>query len=100
MKSSSDRTFGLVFAAFFAVVALLPLWSGRGPRVWAAVLSGLFLLAGLAAPKILAPLNRAWTLLGGLLHKVTSPIILGILSTSYLHHSAGCCAGWARIFCA
>jgi len=79
MKSSSDRTFGLVFAAFFAVVALLPLWSGRGPRAWAAVLSGLFLLAGLAAPKILAPLNRAWTLLGGLLHKVTSPIILGIL---------------------
>lgn len=79
MKSSSDRVFGLVFTAFFAVVALLPLWSGRGPRVWAAVLSGLFFLLALAIPKVLAPLNRAWTLLGMLLHKVTSPIILGIL---------------------
>jgi hypothetical protein len=38
-----------------------------------------FLLAALLAPKVLTPLNRAWMAFALLLHKVTSPIILGVL---------------------
>jgi CBS domain containing-hemolysin-like protein len=79
VKASSDRTFGLVFTAFFALVAFLPLVRDHRPRWWAAVLSGLFLVLALAVPGILRPLNRAWTALGGLLHTVTNPILLGIL---------------------
>jgi hypothetical protein len=41
-------------------------------------LSGIFLLAALVAPAVLAPLNRVWTALGALLHKITNPIILGV----------------------
>ncbi len=76
---SSDRTLGLVFAAFFALVALLPLLRGHAPRLWALPVSALFLLAALAAPKLLAPLNRAWTALGALLHAVINPLVLGVL---------------------
>ena len=79
VKSSSDRTLGLVFSVFFAGVALLPLWRGNSPRGWAGVLSGLFLLLALLVPKALGPLNRAWTLLGVALHRITSPIFLGII---------------------
>jgi hypothetical protein len=79
VKPSSNRTFGLVFAAFFALVALLPLLRGHAMRRWALPFSALFLLAGLAAPKILAPLNRAWTALGTLLHAVVNPLVLGVL---------------------
>jgi len=79
VKSSSDRTFGFVFTAFFALVALLPLLRGHRMRAWALVLSGCFLAVTLVAPKTLAPLNRAWSALGMLLHKVTNPILLGIL---------------------
>ena len=36
-------------------------------------------MAALAAPKILTPLNRAWTALGTLLHAVVNPLVLGVL---------------------
>jgi Saxitoxin biosynthesis operon protein SxtJ len=78
-RPSSNRTFGLVFAGFFVLVALLPILRGHAVRLWALPLSALFLLAALAAPKALAPLNRAWTALGTLLHAVINPIVLGIL---------------------
>ena len=79
VKPSSNRTFGLVFAAFFALIALLPLVRGHSVRRWPLPFSFLFLVAALAAPKLLAPLNRAWTALGSLLHGVVNPVVLGIL---------------------
>ena len=77
--TSSDRTFGLVFTVVFAIVAFQPLLHQRPIREWAVLLSGAFVIAALVAPGILAPLNRAWTALGLLLHKVTNPIVLGAL---------------------
>ena len=79
VKSSSNRTLGIVFAVFFALVAVLPMLRGHAVRRWALPISALFLLAALAAPEILTPLNRAWTALGSLLHAVVNPIVLGVL---------------------
>jgi len=76
---SSDRVFGLVFAVVFFLIALFPLLSGQGIWKWAIVFSLAFGLAALTAPRILSPLNRLWTRFGLLLHKITSPIILGII---------------------
>ncbi len=78
-QGSSDRAFGLVFAAFFAIVALLPLWHGGAMRLWALAVAAAFGVLALAAPCVLAPLNRIWTMLGDLLHRIVSPIALGIL---------------------
>ena len=79
VKPSSNRTFGLVFAAFFLIVAILPAMRGHAVRVWALVASGVFLLTSLATPCILAPLNRAWTALGALLQAVVNPLVLAVL---------------------
>jgi Saxitoxin biosynthesis operon protein SxtJ len=79
VKPSSDRVFGLVIAAFFALVALLPLARGHVLRRWPLPVAVIFLIAALAAPKILAPLNRAWTALGSLLHSIVNPLVLGVL---------------------
>ncbi len=79
VKGSSDRSFGLVFAAFFALLGLLPMILGRAPRIWAFGVSGFFLLAALAFPSVLAPLNRIWLRLGLLLHRFVSPIALGVM---------------------
>ena len=79
VEGSSDRSFGLVFAGFFAVIGLLPLLLGRSPRIWALGIGGLFLLAALVIPSVLAPLNRLWLKLGLLLHRIVSPIALGIM---------------------
>lgn len=78
-ESSSDRNFGLIFSAFFVIVALLPLLYGYSMRFWAAGVSLAFGVIALAAPSTLAPLNRLWTKFGLLLHCIVSPIALGIL---------------------
>lgn len=79
VTSASDRSFGIVFTIFFAIVGLLPLLGSHPVRIWALVVSSVFLLLALLAPKSLAPLNKLWTKLGALLHRVVSPIALGVL---------------------
>ena len=79
VKQSSDRAFGLVFTGVFLLVGLWPLWGGAGPRWWALGLAGLFLVAGLAVPRLLRPLNRAWTRFGQLLHRVVNPVVMALL---------------------
>jgi hypothetical protein len=79
VKSSSNRSFGFVFAALFAILSGGSYWheSHRWPYYLA--LSALFLIVALAAPQLLAPLNRLWTKFGLLLHRILSPVILAIL---------------------
>ena len=79
IDGSSDRSFGLVFATVFAVVAAWPLLSGRTMRWWALAIAVLFAVTALVRPQLLARLNVLWTRLGVLLGKVVSPIALGVL---------------------
>ena len=79
IQRSSDRSFGLVFAAVFLIIALYPLLHAAGVRLWAIAVSGVFLLLALFLPHVLAPANRLWTKFGLLLHNIVSPIALGIL---------------------
>jgi len=78
-KTASDRSFGVVFAAVFAIVAAWPLIHGEGIRWWSAGLAAAFLIAAWAIPRILHPLNRAWAAFGLLLHKIVSPVIMGAI---------------------
>lgn len=77
--TSSDRSFGFVFAIFFLIIALLPLLQNHEIRNWALVLSAIFGLTALLMPAILAPLNSLWTKFGFLLHLIVSPLALGVL---------------------
>jgi hypothetical protein len=79
VEGSSDRAFGLVFAAVFAIVAAWPLLGGGGPRWWALTVAAAFVLLALLAPRWLAVPNRWWTRLGVLLGRVVSPIALAVL---------------------
>lgn len=79
VEVSSERSFGFVFAAVFALVAAWPLPSGGGVRLWAAVLAGVFVGLALLVPGVLAAPNRAWARLGLLLGRIVSPIALGLL---------------------
>ena len=80
IKGSSDRSFGLMIAAGFALVALLPLLHvPHQPRWWAIAIAIAFALFALFWPKRLALLNRLWLRFGLLLSVVVSPIILGLL---------------------
>jgi hypothetical protein len=79
IEGSSDRVFGLVFAAFFSITACLPLFSGGALRIWALALGIVFLSLALLMPSTLTRLNRLWMRFGHLLGKIVSPIALGVL---------------------
>src|SRR5215472_10847238 len=79
VKTSSNRSFALVFAAFFALLAALGWWHGTGRwPIWLG-LATLALALALAAPQLLSPLNWVWTKFGLLLHWFVSPIFLTLL---------------------
>jgi len=75
----SNRSFGLVFAGFFAIVALLPLIQGAPARWWAFGVAVAFAAAAFLVPRALQPLNRAWFKLGILLHHVVNPVIMALM---------------------
>ena len=76
---STDRGFGLVMAAFFAVVALLPLRAGRPVRLWALGAAACLLTLALVKPALLHLPNLMWRRLGLLLGKVVNPIVLSLM---------------------
>ena len=79
VKVGSDRSFGLVFAGVFTIVALFPLWGDGSIRVWALGIAAVFGGLALVAPRLLHRLNMLWFRLGMLLGSIVSPIIMGIL---------------------
>ena len=74
----SERSFGLVFAAFFAVMAVVRAWTGREWEWWAAA-AVLMIVLALSVPVVLAPFNRLWYRFGMLLSRIVQPIVLGLL---------------------
>ncbi len=79
VKSSSNRSFGLVFAGVFAIIGFWPLYGTGEVRLWALAIGAAFLVVALAKPAILAPLNKLWLKFGLLLHKIVNPAIMGFL---------------------
>lgn len=75
----SEKGFGIVFAVVFAIIAVFPLLGGGTVLVWAVAVAGVFLVCGFFAPAVLRPLNKLWFKFGLLLHKIISPVIMGLL---------------------
>jgi predicted membrane metal-binding protein len=79
VEMGSDRSFGFVFAAVFAIIALWPLVRGAGPHWWAAAVAAVFLVVALLRPRLLHPLNYVWFRFGLLLSAVVTPIVMALL---------------------
>ena len=79
IHGSSDRAFGLVFAAVFATIGLWPLASGGSVRLWSLTCAAAVLAVALAAPAVLAAPNRAWTRLGVLIGRFVNPVVIGLM---------------------
>lgn len=96
LSPAEGRKFGLTVGIAFMVLAGLVWWRAQhalsaiflAPVVWGgrhtlsavfAVLGALLVLAGLALPTELGPLQRAWMGLAHAISKVTTPIFMGIV---------------------
>ncbi len=75
----SDRSFGLVFAAVFAIVGLWPLKDGGEVRWWSLAVAVGCLLIAIAQPHLLAPLNRLWFKFGLLLARIINPLVMAAI---------------------
>ena len=79
VKTSSNRSFGIVFFVVFLLIALYPITYSEEIRVWSLIISLIFLILGLLKSKILTPLNKFWFKFGIFLGKIISPVIMGII---------------------
>ena len=77
IKISSNRNFGLVFFVVLLIIALWPLKYESDIRLWAIILSLVFLVLGVLNSKFLSPLNKLWFKFGILLGSIVSPIVMG-----------------------
>lgn len=72
-----------MFVVVFVLIGVWP-WLGHWQqfdlvRPWALFISGMILCVAMVRPVVLAPANKLWMKFGLLLHRVTSPIILGCM---------------------
>ena len=79
VKISSNRSFGFLFFIVFLAISLWPLKSQGDLRLWAFILSLIFLVLGVLNSKFLTPLNKLWHKFGIFLGSIVSPIVMGII---------------------
>ncbi len=81
VKPPSERSFGFTFAAVFSLFGLWLFWR-RGQSLWSAALLAAalgFLIAAIASPQVLRPINLLWLKFGLVLHRIVNPIVMGLL---------------------
>ncbi len=76
---SSERSFGIVMAVALTALAW---WKGGewgGVAPWMFGIAAFFGATALLTPRLLRPLNAAWTMLGILLGRIITPVVLLLL---------------------
>ena len=79
IKPGTDRNFGLVFAAVFAIIGLYPLLYDKNIHLWALITAFIFLFLSILLPKALNIPNKLWFKFGMLLGGIVAPIIITLL---------------------
>ena len=78
-EQSSEKPFGVVFSIVFLIIALYPLITSEGLRIWALVVSIIFFLLAFLAPKILVLPNKLWFKFGLLIGSIVAPIVITLV---------------------
>tara|TARA_Y100000741_G_C18129085_1_gene508338 strand:+ start:422 stop:808 length:387 start_codon:yes stop_codon:yes gene_type:complete len=79
IKLGSNKSFGIVFAIVFGLIAFWPLLKGNDVRIWSLIISIIFFTLGILKSKILTPLNKIWFKFGIFLGNFIAPIVMGII---------------------
>ena len=79
IKISSNKSFGIVFFAFFIIVSVWLFFKNGEFIIWPIIVAVVFLILGLTNSKLLTPLNKAWNQFGILLGNFIAPIVMGII---------------------
>ena len=94
-EKSSEKSFGIVFAIVFLVIALYPLTNFSPINIWSLSVSALFLLFAFLMPRVLILPNKIWFKFGMLLGSIIAPIVMAlvyfitVLPTGFIMHLLG-----------
>lgn len=78
-ERGTDQQFGFVFGVVFAIIAFVLMLRGHSFWVGVLALSGSFVLSALLVPGVFRWPNHIWLAFGEFLHRLTQPLILGLL---------------------
>jgi hypothetical protein len=78
-RPSSERSFGFVMAAIFAVLALVNAWHVGRVWPWTGAVATFFFVFAWFRPAALRPLNLIWFKFGLLLHRMMTPIVMALV---------------------
>jgi len=78
-QGSTDRGFGLMLALAFTLLGLWSVRAGGQIRVLPLVTGSVLFAVALLRPRLLRPLNRAWTKLGTVMGRVVNPVVMSAL---------------------
>ena len=79
IRIGSNRSFGIVFFIVFFIIGLWPLLNENEVRIWAVLISLVFLILGILNSKILTPLNKIWFKFGIFLGNFIAPVVMGFI---------------------
>ena len=80
LTAAQGRRFGFTVGGAFLVFAGIAWWRGHPLTTPVlASLGGVLVLAGLAVPTLLGPVERAWMALAHAISKVTTPIVMAVI---------------------
>lgn len=75
----SNRAFGTVFLIILILVAVYGKWNNLVWYRWPAIGAVILLIVILVRPTILIPINRTWMRFGNVMHRLTNPILIGVI---------------------
>jgi uncharacterized protein involved in cysteine biosynthesis len=78
-KKNDLRNFTFIWSGIFILIGLIPLFKSGSPRIWAIILSALFLLTGTIKPMLLEPFYQVWLKIGDVIGGILSKVMLSIL---------------------
>ena len=79
MKKSSEKSFGILFAVVFFLIAIWFFLEDGKIIFWALALAFIFLFVAFLKKELLKPLNFAWIKLGEILGKIIAPLVMALI---------------------
>jgi len=79
VTAGSDRSFGIVFAAVFAIISIWPWLFGGSPRIWSAAVAVVIAIIAMVWPRLLSPFNQIWFRFGLVIHHIVNPIVMAVI---------------------
>jgi len=75
----SERSFGWVFGAIFAIITGFVYYKSGQLSYWLLALTLVFIAVSLLAPKLFKPLNFVWFKFGMLLGNIIAPLVMMLI---------------------